>query len=161
MVSPEHIDEKKHDDKQVSDPTEEKQALLVGEKKRPWLEPLLRVTGIVLSLGGSFAIAWAIFNDPSITVDPGLALLGGLLIGAVSAGLFWSWWAILEIPIAFVAGEFLAFYLIPQVISPNPFEIGDASFGQALWAVAGPITATFGAIIGAFIGMSWKKRQQL
>jgi len=93
-------------------------ASTVVEEKRPWLKLLMRVTAIVLSLVVSFALFWVTFiflPDAS-----GLAIVGGLLIGLVSAFLFRSWWTVLVVPLAFTAGMFLAFYLIPLVISPNP-----------------------------------------
>ena len=111
MVSPEHINEQKPEDQQAPSPAVEQQVPAVVKKKRPWLKPLMRVASIVLSLVGSFVIVWATFIF--LPGDYGnWALLEGLLLGAVGAVLFWSWWAILVIPIAFSLGEFLAFYLI-------------------------------------------------
>lgn len=132
-------------------------ASTVVEEKRPWLKPLMRVTAIVLSLVGSFALVWAtfIFLSPDAS---GLAIMGGLLLGLVSAFLFRSWWAVLVIPITFTAGALLAFYLIPLVISPNPLAMNDAPFGVFLWEVIGPITALIGALFGTFIDK--KAREQ-
>jgi len=150
MVSPEHIDEHKPENQQEPSPTEEQQEPVAVEKKRPWLKPLMREAAIVLSLVGSFAIVWVHFTF--IPMDYAMwAVVEGLLIGAVSAVLFRSWWALLVIPIAFSLGEFLAFYLMPLVISPNPFEIGDAGMAVILWAFAGPISSLFGAILGILI----------
>ena len=131
-------------------------ASTVVEEKRPWLKPLMRVTAIVLSLVVSFALVWVTFiflPDAS-----GLAIMGGLLIGLVSAFLFRSWWAVLVVPIAFTAGMFLAFYMIPLVISPNPLSLNDAPFGVGLWEITGPITALIGALFGTFIDK--KAREQ-
>jgi hypothetical protein len=132
-------------------------ASTVVEEKRTWLKPLMRVSAIVLSLVGSFALVWVTFII--LTPDAGgLAIMGGLLLGLVSAFLFRSWWAILDIPIAFSCGEFLAFSLIPLVFSPNPLAIDDAPLGVFLWVVAGPITAVIGALFGTFIDK--KAREQ-
>ena len=81
---------------------------------RPWLKPLMRATAIVLSLVGSFAIVWATFIILPLDAYS-LAIMEGLLLGLISAFLFRSWWAVLVVPIAFTAGTFLAFYLIPLV----------------------------------------------
>lgn len=159
MVSPEHINEQKPEDQQAPSPTVEQQVPAVVKKKRPWLKPLMRVASMVLSLGGSFVIVWATFIF--LPGDYGnWAPLEGLLLGAVGAVLFWSWWAILVIPIAFSLGEILAFYLISLVISPNPLGMDDAPFGVFLWALAGPITATFGALIGTSIVKARKQGRQ-
>ena len=138
MVSTEHIDNQK-------------------TEKRTWLKPLMRVTAIVLSLVGSFALVWATFIILPIDAYS-LAIIEGLLLGLVSAFLFRSWWAVLVVPIAFTAGMFLAFYLIPLVISPNPLSINDAPFGVGLWEIFGPITALIGALFGTFIDK--KAREQ-
>ncbi len=165
MVSPEHIDEQKPEDQQALSPAVEQQVPAVVEKKRPWLKPLMRVAGIVLPLVCNFAVVWVIFviSAQSQPIDsqsqqtdwsflPQFLLpLGVLLLGAVSALLFRSWWAILVVPIAFALGGLLAFYLIPLVISPNPLEIGDVGLGVFLWAIIGPICALFGALIGSTI----------
>ena len=136
MVSPEHIDNQKSENQQVPSTAVEQQVPKVIEKKRPWLKPLMREAAMVLSLVGSFAIVWATFI--LLPGDYGnWALLEGLLLGAVSAVLFRSWWATLDIPIAFSCGEFLAFYLISLVISPNPLEMDDAPFGVFLWGSLG------------------------
>ena len=158
MISPEHVVEQKPENEQVSSPTQEQQVLPASEKKRPWLKPLMRATGIVLALVGSFAILW--LNIVVLPNDLAYIWLEALLLGAISAALYLSWWAVLEIPIAFVAGEFVAFFLIPQLINPNFFEIGDNGLVY-LWAIAGPITVTWGAFIGSYFGVQWKKRLQL
>jgi len=153
MVSPEHVDEQKPEDEQDPSPAEEKQMPTVVENKRPWLKPLMRVAGTILPLVANFAGIWfvAVFMAPSAQDWSILAIFGVVLLGAVSAALFRSWWAILVVPIAFVLGGFLAFYVIPLVISPNPLAIGDAPFGVFLWEIIGPILALFGALIGTAI----------
>ena len=133
-------------------------AATVVEEKRPWLKPLMRATAIVLSLVGSFALVWVTFiilPDAS-----GLAIMGGLLIGLVSAFLFRSWWAVLVVPIAFTTGMFLAFYLIPLVISPDPLSINDVPFGVGLWEIIGPITALIGALFGTFIDKKVREQRR-
>jgi hypothetical protein len=150
MKSPEHIDEQKPEDQQAPSPDVKQQVPTEVEKKRPWLKPLMRVAGIVLPLVANFAGIWvvAVFMAPSAQGWSILAIFGVLLLGGVSAALFRSWWAVLVVPIAFALGGFLAFYLVPLVISPNPFDIGDAPFGVFLWEIIGPILALFGALIG-------------
>ena len=133
-------------------------ASTVVEEKRPWLKPLMRVTAIVLSLVVSFALVWVTFIF--LPNASGLAIMGGLLIGLVSAFLFRSWWAVLVVPIAFTAGMFLAFYLIPLVISPNPLAIDDAPFGVGLWEIIGPITALIGALFGTFIDKKVREQRR-
>ena len=157
MVSPEHIDEQKPENKQAPSPAVKQQVPTEVEKKRVWLK---RVAGIVLTLVGSFAIAWAVFVFPFLQTGPDFVtfifnltlILGVFLLGVVSAVLFRSWWALLVVPIAFALGEFLAFYLIPLVISPNPFGSVDMYLEVLVWA-PGPILALFGALIGATIIM--------
>jgi len=153
MVSPEHLDEQKPENEQVPSPTEEKQALPANKKKRPWLKPLMRAAGIILALGGSFAMTWFAFAVQPPAVDNPEALLI-FLLGAISAALYLSWWAILQIPIAFVAGSFVAFYVTPAWY----FYMDDAGFGQAMWVIGGPIFAFIGACIGSYLGVLWKKR---
>lgn len=153
MVSPEHIDNHKPEDQQAPSPGVEQQVPAVVEKKRTWLKPLMRVAAIVLSLVGSFAGFWAYFSFQlqQSNNGEGWAILGAILLGAVSAVLFQSWWALLVIPIAFSAGAFLAIYLIPLVISPDPLAIDDVGFGAFVWAVCGPIFAVFGSLLGILI----------
>ena len=129
-------------------------ASTVVEEKRPWLKPLMRGAGIVLSLVCSFAGVWATFVFQQADIM-NWAILEMLLLGAVSAVLFRSWWSVLVIPIAFTVGGVLAFFLISLVISPNPLAINDAPFGVLLWAVIGPITAAIGAIFGTAIVNVW------
>jgi len=126
----------------------------VVEEKRPWLKPLMRGAGIVLALVCSFAGVWATFVFQQVDIM-NWAILEMLLLGAVSAVLFRSWWAVLVIPIAFTVGGVLAFFLISLVISPNPLTMDDAPFGVLLWAVIGPITAALGALFGTAIVNAW------
>lgn len=165
MVSPEHTDNQKSDNQQAPSPAVKQQVPTEVEKKRPWLKPLMRVAGIVLSLVGGFTVVWVIFGFiPLSQYDPGLLpLLGVLLLEAVSAVLFRSWWALLVIPIAFALGALLAFYLIPLVISPDPLAIGDTGYAVFLYASIAPIIAVIGASIGTAAGISfwrlWETRK--
>jgi hypothetical protein len=140
MVSTEHIDDQK-------------------SGKRPWLKPLMRVTAIVLSLVCSFAGVWATFVFQQVDIM-NWAILEMLFLGAVSAVLFRSWWAVLFIPIAFAVGGVLAFFLISLVISPNPLAMDDAPFGVFLWAAIGPILTALGAIFGTAIVNAWVQGQK-
>ena len=141
-------------------PAEEQQEPIVVEEKRPWLKLLIRVAGIALPLVCIFAGMWVyfVFMTPSQqdalmqqAVGSSLVLLGMLLLGVVSALLFRSWWAMLVIPIAFLAGVLLVYYLMPLVIAPNPLDIGDTGFGVLLWAIIGSIITTIGALFGTVI----------
>jgi hypothetical protein len=164
MVSPEHIDAPKPEDQQAPSSAVEQQVWAGVETKRLWLKPLMRGAAIVLSLGGSFAIAWALATTPSVANDyGGLVLLGVLILEAVCALLCRSWWAILYVPLAFAAGELLMWYLIPLVISPNPLAhlaTDDGPFGVALYAIFGSLAAIFGAWIGAAISVSISKARK-
>ena len=162
MVSPEHLSEQKTEDQQAPSPAVKQQVRAVVEKIRQWLHPRRRVAGIVLPLVGNFAGVWVVaaFMKPSAQDWTLVVVLGVLLLGAVSAALFRSWWAILVVPIAFALGGVLAIYLIPLVISPNPLAMDDAPFGVILWEIIGPILAIIGAFFGNAIVWAWKQRWQ-
>jgi len=151
MVSPEHIENQK-------------------TEKRSWLKLLMRVAGIALPLVCNFAGMWFyfVFMTPSQqdalmqqTVGSSLVLLGLILLGVVSALLFRSWWAMLVIPVSFLAGVALVYYLMPLVIAPDPLDIGDTGFGVLLWAIIGPIITLVGALIGTAIVKVWETREQV
>ena len=156
MVSPEHIDNQKSENQPVLTPVVSQQVPTEVEKKRPWLKPLMRVVGIVLSLIGSCAIWIMLVIWP---LNEGLLLLlGVLLYGAVSilsALLFRSWWALLVILITFALGGFLASYLITFVIPPEPEPPGYLPMGALYWLFFGPIVALVGALIGTSIVKAW------
>jgi hypothetical protein len=154
MVSPEHVDEQKPENKQAPSPAMKQQVRTEVEKKRVWLK---RVLGVVVPLIGGFASIWVFFIY--LGIDSWFLLLPvvALLLGAASALLFRSWWAILVVPIAFALGGFLAYYLIPLVISPNPLD--DVGFALYLWVYIGPITVTLGALIGTAIITTISKRE--
>ncbi len=105
MVSPEHVDEHKPEDKEALSPAEEKPVLPVGEKKRPWMEPLLRVVAIVVSLMSGITSVYLVVLSFSPWLELGyenpsadrlaylrtVAVLLVFLVGVGGAVLFRSW----------------------------------------------------------------------
>ena len=164
MVPLEHDGAQKPEDQQAPSPAVEQQVTAGVATKRPWLKPLMRGAAIVLSLGGGFAIAWPLATSPSVANDYGWwALLTVLILEAVCALLYQSWWAILYVPLAFAAGEVLMWFLIPLVIAPNPLAhlaADDGPLGVALWAILSSLAAICGASAGAAIGVSNDKARK-
>ena len=160
MISPEHLDEPKSENEHVSSPTEEKQALPVSEKKRPWLNSLMRVVGVVLALGGSCASVLILNNlsfdflDLLDLAKPAtwLFLLVILVYAAFCAVLYRSMWATLIIPIALTLGALLAVFL--ATVPEGTWDFF-AIFG-VMFIITLP--ALLGAIIGGVIGVAWKER---
>ncbi len=172
MVSPERVDEQKPEAKHVLSPVEEKQVLPVSEKKRPWIELLLRVVAVVLSLIGGVAYYYLLVLGrlPMIETPPpdGRAFLGVVafllvfLVGVGGAVLFRSWWAILLVPLALGLGAYIASYQIPKLIPLNAYDSEVVYTGAAITSlIILPIIAVIGASIGSAIGMAWKKRRPL
>ena len=173
MVSPEHVDEQKPENEQAPSPAEEKQVLSVSEKKRPWLEPLMRILAIVVSLMAGFAsvylvafsfITW-LENPPSDRLGflIGVAYLLAFLVGVGSAVLFRSWWAALVVAVALGLGAGLTSYLIPTLIPIHDEYYHYLVFGGAgieMWSYI-PIVVVIGALIGSYLGVLWKKRLPL
>jgi hypothetical protein len=172
MVSPEHVNEQKPADKPALSPAEEKQVPAVGEKKRPWMEPLLRAVAIVVSLIGGIAFyCLAVFSSlPRIENPPSerLAFLGGvamllvLLVGVGCAVLFRSWWATLVVPLSLILGAYLASYQLPQLIpitDPYYHEVVYGEFVFVLYFIL-PIAVT-SAFIGSYLGTRWEKSEQI
>lgn len=160
MVSPEHVNEQKPENKAAPDPAEEKQVLPASEHKRPWMEPLLRVGAVVYALIGGFAIVCLM----SINIDfQGWGYLVAFLLGTACALLFRSWWAILVVPLALGLGEYLAGYHNPFALSNDP-RLFMYVTGFGFWfsaAVFIPILAVIGSCIGSYLGVAWKKKQKL
>lgn len=157
MVSPEHIDNQKPENQQAHSPAVERQVLAEGEKKRTWLKPLMRVSGVVVPLLGGFAILCLTISN--IDFQGWGLLLVACLLGVAGALLFRSWWAQLVVPLAFALGEFLARYLAPVVFSPDPrFFTYEGAFGVGLGAIFAAILATIGAFIGtSIVKKAWKE----
>ena len=157
MVSPEQIDNQKSANQQAHSPVVERQVPAGGEKKRTWLKPLMRVSGVVVSLLGGFAILCLMIGN--LDFQGWGPLLVACLLGVVGALLFRSWWAQLVVPLAFALGEFLAWYLAPVVFSPDPrFFTEDGAFGVGLGALFGVILATIGAFMGtSIVKKTWKE----
>src|SRR5215470_15798732 len=99
MVSPEHVDKQKSEDKQAPSPAEEKEELTVVEEIRPWLKPLMRAVGAIVPLIGGFAWLWYILVYEGDVQWWGL--LAVFLLGAACAVLFQFWWAMVVVPLAF------------------------------------------------------------
>ena len=157
MVSPEHIDNQKPENQQTHFPAVERQVPAGSEKKRTWLKPLMRVSGVVVPLLGGFAILCLIIGN--LDFQGWGLLLVACLLGVVGALLFRSWWAQLVVPLAFALGEFLARYLAPVVFSPDPrFFTYEGAFGVYLGAFFGACLATIGAFIGtSIVKKTWKE----
>ena len=118
MVSPKHVNDQKTENEQASDPPEEQQVVLVGEKQKPWLEPLLRGIAIVVSLMSGIAAVslvvlsyrpWLELGYQNSSADQlaylrTVAMLLVFLVGVGAAVLFRSWWATLVVPLALCIG---------------------------------------------------------
>ncbi len=175
MVSPEHIDEHKPEDKPVLSPVEEKPVLPVSEKKRPWMEPLLRVVAIVVSLMSGIAAVYLVVLSFRPWLELGfensaadqlaylrtLAILLVFLVGVGGAVLIRSWWAILVVPLALSLGAVPTYYLMRYQIAPELLTYDDVGFGVIVFSLFYiPGIAVFAACIGSAIGMAWKKRRR-
>ncbi len=156
MVSPEHVDEQKPENEHVSSPTKEKQELIVDEKKRTWLNPLMRVISVVLALGGSFAAVLVISTslisiEVFYNVNDFLIMLVILVYAAFCAVLYRSMWATLIIPIALTLPPLLAVFL-------TTVQEGTGDFFAVFGVLFVTAPALVGAIIGGFFGVAWKER---
>jgi hypothetical protein len=174
MISLAQVDELKPEDQQAPDPPEEQQMLIVGEKKRPWLEPLLRGVAIVVSLMCGIASVYLVvssyapwlelgFENSSADHLASLRTMAFLLVGIVAlvcAVLFRSWWAILVIPLALGLGVILTNFL-SNLIVPDLLGYDDVGFGVGFDTAICIMSAVIGASFGSLIGTAWKKRQQL
>ncbi len=172
MVSPEHINEQKPENEQAPDPHEEQQVVLVGEKQKPWLEPLLRGIAIVVSLMSGIAAVslvvlsyrpWLELGFENSAADQlaylrTVAMLLVFLVALGGAVLFRSWWAILGVPLALSLGAVLTYYLSNQ-IAYELLHYDDVVFGVAFFAIIYvPSIAVIGAFFGSYFGMFWKNR---
>lgn len=174
MESPEHVDEQKPEAEQVLSPVEEKLVLPVGEKKRTWMEPLLRVGAIVVSLMSGIASVYLIVLSYRPWLELGfqnssadqlaylrtVALLLVFLVGLGGSMLFRSWWALLVVPLALSLGAVLTNYLSDQ-IAYDLLHYDDVGFGVIFDTATCILSAIIGAFIGSYLGTLWKKRQQL
>jgi hypothetical protein len=167
MVSPEHINEQKPEDKQVLSPVEEKPVLPVSEKKRPWMEPLLRAVAIVVSLMSGIASVYLVvlrfspwlelgFENPSadrLAYLENVAMLLVFLVGVGAAVLFRSWWAMLFVPLAIGLGAVPTYYLVRYQIAPDLLSYDDVGFGVIVFSLFYiPGIAVIGAFIGSYFG---------
>lgn len=174
MISLEQVDELKPVDKQAPDPPEEKPELTAGEKKRPWLEPLLQGVAMGVSLMCGVAsvylvvssyVPWLELGYENSSADhlASLRTMAFLLVGLVAlvcAVLFRSWWAILVIPLALGMGVVLTNFL-SNLIVPDLLGYDDVSFGVGFDTAICIMIAVVGASFGSLIGTAWKKRQRL
>jgi len=174
MVSPEQFDELKPEDKQTPDPPNDKQKLTAGEKKHPWIEPLVRGVAIIVSLLCGIVSVYLVVSSYIPWLELGyenssadhlayirtMAFLLVALVALVCAVLFQSWWAILVIPLALGLGVILANFL-SNLIVPNLLGYDDVGFGVGFDTAFCIISAVIGAFFGCLIGTAWKKRQQL
>lgn len=173
MPSPTRIDEQKPEDKHALSPVFPQQVWTVGEKKRPWLKPLMRGVGAVLPLVGGFASLWVTFlylplDYGDVPLDYGaLGPLVALPVGVVSALLIRSWWAILVVPLAFILGALLAVYgiksiplLTSVVYAPNPLAVNDVGFGVFLNVIIGSLLAVISTLTCTVFYKSREKERQ-
>ncbi len=174
MVSPVHVDELKPEDIQAPDPPEEKQKLAIGEKKHPWIEPLLQGIALIVSLMCGIASVYLVVSSYIPWLELGyenssadhlgyLRMMAFLLVGLVAfvcAVLFRSWWAILVIPLALGLGVVLTNFL-SNLIVPDLLGYDDVGFGVGFNTAFCIVSAVIGASLGSLIGTAWKKRQQL
>lgn len=170
MIPPEQVDKLKPDDKRAPDPPKEKEQLTVGEKKRPWLEPLLRGVAIAVSLGCGIASVYLVISSyvPWLTLGYEnssadhlgyLRMMAFLLVGLVAlicAVLFGSWWAVLAIPLALGLGVVLTNFL-SNLIVPDLLEYDDVGFGVGINTAICIVSAVIGASLGSLIGTAWRK----
>lgn len=155
MVSPNHVDEQKPDDKQAPSPAKEKQAPIVVENTRPWLKPLKPTLGTVLPLVGGFALIWCF-----ISYDLGALGLLGLLAVAILGGvcvvlLFPFRWAIGVVSLAFAFGELLAFFV--GVSSHSTWEGYSVVATYSVFVPIGLVIGFIAALVGAFLGLLYNK----
>ena len=169
----EQVDELKPEDKQALDPAEEKPKLTAGEKKHPWLEPLLRGVAIVVSLLCGIASVYLVVSSYMPWLELGyenssadhlaylrtMAFLLVALVALVCAVLFRSWWAILVIPLALGLGVVLT-NVLSNLIVPNLLGYDDVGFGVGFDTAFCIMSAVIGATLGSALGMGWKKRQR-
>ena len=157
MVSPEHI---LSEDKHVPSSTEEKRGRVSEGQHRPWMELLLRIVAVVLSLESGFAITCISLSNIDLR---GWGFLVALLLGGICAFLFRSWWAVLAVPLALGIGELLAWYLNPALVTIDPhFYTGQEAFRFVFDAVVNiPGIVILGICFGSYLGVLWKQRQQL
>jgi hypothetical protein len=168
MVSPEHVEKQKTEDKQVSSPAEKTQVPTVVENTRPWLKPLKRTLGTVMPLIGGFVWIWCIllaveqWND--ITGTGMLGVLAVFVLGTVCVVLLFPfWWAIVVVPLAFAFGELLAFFVGVPLHSYNESYSIVATYSMALpfSVILGFVVALVGASIGFLInGLLKNKAKQ-
>ena len=162
MISPEHVDKQKPEDKQASSPAEEKEELTVVEEMPPWLKPLMRAVGAIVPLIGGFAWLWVnlwTYDFWLYGVLEVALLLVVAILGGVGAAFFRSWWAMLFVPLALISGELLAFY-VGVVYYKYPYVSGDTRFGVNFFVTGALFMSIVGAAIGSSLGKSWKIGRQ-
>ncbi|GEM_PF-2966558 len=120
-------DDKTQSEEQILSPVENKQMATPLEKRskptpappKRWIGVLLTILGIFLALAGGFLSAWPWMNmgvSETIGLINILLFVGIALSVVVGAALLRSWWALLIVPIAFVAGAILAGYILDPLI---------------------------------------------
>jgi hypothetical protein len=155
MVSPEHVDKQKSEDKQAPSPAKEKEEQPVVLAIRAWLTPLMRAVGAIVPLIGGFAWLWYMLEYQGDVQWWGL--LGLFLLGAVCAVLFQFWWAMVVVPLAFALGELLAFE-IPTKARAFYFPFNPSTLAIAV--LTGFIAIALGSIIGTLF-FKWLEKRQL
>jgi hypothetical protein len=154
MVSPEHVDKQKSEDKQAPSPAEEKEDLPVVVEIRAWLKPLMRAVGTIVPLICGFAWLWYMLEYQGDVQWWGL--LAVFLLGAACAVLFHFWWAMVIVPLAFALGELLAFE-IPTKDRVFYFPFDPSTLAIAV--VLGFVAVALGSILGTLCS-KWLEKQQ-
>jgi hypothetical protein len=118
-------------------PLDQKHTATSASSWRGW-SLWLRVLGVIVALVAPFALAFD------------LAILLLVLLGALSAGLLRSWWAMLIIPVAFSVGFFLSniFEMVGGIDLPWVFPNFEGL--DIFWVFIVPLA--IGAAIGILIG---------
>lgn len=135
-------------------PLQQKQRSTPAFSWRSW-SFWLYVLGAVVPLVGGFSRAF------QIDIPLEVYLLVPILIGAVSASLFRSWWAMLIVPVAYTVGFYLAGVYrsgtFDYVLNSSPDGILE---GTALLVGLGVVPIAIGAAIGIPLGKKIEQRLQ-
>jgi len=120
-------DDKTQNEEQILSPVENKQMATPLEKRskptpaspKRWIGVLLSILGMVLAVAGGFLYGWPWWNMGVSETNWSfytLLFVGIALSVVVGAALLRSWWALLIVPIACVAGAILAGYILDPLI---------------------------------------------
>jgi hypothetical protein len=181
MVSPEYIEEQRHEapqaplsvvekveeqepeTPQAPLPAVEKQESLVLKRRRAWLTPLERSLGIVLAPIGGFAYSWCAMLAAENWGDPsGIGWIGGILVVLLAATCVVLFSPLrsfaVVVPVLFALGALLAFFFgVPLHSHYETYSV------VATYSMALPVSVITGfvlAIVGAIIGFEIMKMRR-